>query len=183
MHHKYFLKDKLIAVGVLDVLDNCISSVYFFYDPEYKNLNLGKFSALNEINLVLDYNKKNQHILYYYMGYYIHSCQKMKYKAEYKPSQLLDPECFEYVDYEKCLLSLKKGEQEANTGYTTFIQKEKDEPIKDLNRFKIVFKKAQIIPLQEFIDLTNSDYPELVEILKTYCSLVGKECTNIYINL
>lgn len=27
----------------------------------------------------------------YITGYYIHTCQKMRYKAEYQPSQLLDP--------------------------------------------------------------------------------------------
>ena len=30
MHFKYFLQDKLIAVGVVDLLPNCLSSVYFF---------------------------------------------------------------------------------------------------------------------------------------------------------
>lgn len=26
-----------------------------------------------------------------YMGYYIRTCQKMRYKGDYSPSQLLDP--------------------------------------------------------------------------------------------
>lgn len=28
---------------------------------------------------------------YYYMGYYIHTCPKMRYKADYTPSELLCP--------------------------------------------------------------------------------------------
>lgn len=28
---------------------------------------------------------------YYYMGFYIHSCHKMRYKADYAPSDLLCP--------------------------------------------------------------------------------------------
>jgi len=31
------------------------------------------------------------------MGFYVHSCQKMKYKGQYKPSDLLCPENFEWV--------------------------------------------------------------------------------------
>ena len=30
-------------------------------------------------------------LAFYYMGYYIHSCPKMRYKAEYAPSELLCP--------------------------------------------------------------------------------------------
>ncbi|EST08139.1 Arginine-tRNA-protein transferase, N-terminal [Kalmanozyma brasiliensis GHG001] len=91
-HQEYRLDDKLIAVGVLDVLPNCVSSVYVFYDPEYNDWQLGKVSALQEIALTkrLGRLKAMHEITRYYMGFYIHTCQKMKYKAEYRPSQLLD---------------------------------------------------------------------------------------------
>ena len=45
-HQHYRLNGKLIAVGVIDILDNCVSSVYLFYDPDYSFLNLGTYSAL-----------------------------------------------------------------------------------------------------------------------------------------
>lgn len=32
----YYLKGKLIAVGVLDFVVNGVSSVYFFYEPSYR---------------------------------------------------------------------------------------------------------------------------------------------------
>ena len=91
-HQEYRLDGKLIAVGVLDILPKCTSSVYVFYDPEYNDLQLGKVSALQEITLTrrLSRLEAMQGIAYYYMGFYIHTCQKMKYKAEYRPSQLLD---------------------------------------------------------------------------------------------
>ena len=31
-------------------------------------------------------------LTHYYMGYYIHTCHKMRYKAGYRPSELLCPE-------------------------------------------------------------------------------------------
>jgi arginine-tRNA-protein transferase len=45
-HQQYRINGKLVAVGVIDILSNCVSSVYFFYDPDYQFLNLGTYSAL-----------------------------------------------------------------------------------------------------------------------------------------
>ena len=60
------------------------------------SLELGKYTALREIEWV----RRSNGISKYYLGYYIHSCQKMVYKAEYKPSQLLCPVHFRWVDFE-----------------------------------------------------------------------------------
>lgn len=80
-HMQYWLNNKLIGVNVIDILPNCLSSVYFFYDPDYSSLNLGTYSSLREIELVRKLNKFNSNIKYYYMGFYINSCIKMKYKG------------------------------------------------------------------------------------------------------
>lgn len=45
-HQQYLLDGKLIGVGVLDILPHCVSSKYFFYDPDYEFLSLGTYSAL-----------------------------------------------------------------------------------------------------------------------------------------
>jgi arginyl-tRNA---protein transferase len=90
-HHCYRLDGKLVAVGVLDLLPHAVSSVYLFYDPEYSHFDWGKLSALREIALA-----KESSYQYYYMGFYIHSCIKMRYKANYKPSYLLDPETYDW---------------------------------------------------------------------------------------
>lgn len=34
------------------------------------------------------------------MGFYIHSCPKMRYKGKYKPSYLLCPETYEWIPIE-----------------------------------------------------------------------------------
>lgn len=43
---------------------------------------------------------------YYYMGYYIHSCVKMKYKGDYKTQHVLDPETYEWHPLEGELRAL-----------------------------------------------------------------------------
>jgi len=45
-HQHYILDGKIIAVGVIDILPRCVSSVYFYYDPAYAFLTLGTYSAL-----------------------------------------------------------------------------------------------------------------------------------------
>ncbi len=101
-HQQYLINDKyLIAVGVIDVLPNCISSVYAFYDPVISHeLNLGKLTALYEIDWIKHAQRFRSNLKYYYLGYYIHSCQKMRYKAEYKPSDILCPVNRIWVDFE-----------------------------------------------------------------------------------
>jgi arginine-tRNA-protein transferase len=32
-HRQYVVDGRIVAVGVLDVLPHCVSSVYLFYDP------------------------------------------------------------------------------------------------------------------------------------------------------
>jgi arginine-tRNA-protein transferase len=56
-------------MAVLDILPNCVSSVYFMYDPEYAFLSLGKYSALREIALTQELEKKaSKDLHWYYMG-------------------------------------------------------------------------------------------------------------------
>jgi len=45
-HQHYVLDGKIIGVGVIDILPRCVSSVYFYYDPDYAFLTLGTYSAL-----------------------------------------------------------------------------------------------------------------------------------------
>ena len=90
-HQQYRIDGVLVAVGVVDILPKCLSSKYFFYEPAYAHLSLGKVSAIEEINFVLGERRERRcpDFEYYYMGYYIHDCKKMRYKAEYAPSEIL----------------------------------------------------------------------------------------------
>ena len=90
-HQQYVIDGQLVAVGVIDILPRCLSSKYLFWDPDFAFLSLGKYSALQEINWVKENQAYCPSLQYYYLGYYIHSCNKMRYKAAYRPSELLCP--------------------------------------------------------------------------------------------
>jgi len=81
----YFDKDKLIGVDLIDILEDGISSIYFYYDPDYSKFSLGKLSLLMQIKFAKQSNKK-----WIYLGYYVEGCPSLDYKAEYKPFVTLD---------------------------------------------------------------------------------------------
>ncbi|CAN6472287.1 unnamed protein product [Victoria cruziana] len=98
-HQQYLIDGKLVAVGVVDVLPRCLSSKYLFWDPDFAFLSLGKYSALQEITWVKETEILCPSIQYYYLGYYIHGCRKMRYKASYSPSELLCPLHYQWVPF------------------------------------------------------------------------------------
>lgn len=83
--HSLFLDGQLIASGFLDLGDKSLSSVYFFYDPDFARYSLGTLAILRELQYARD-----QKISYYYLGYYIAENQHMNYKARFSPHQLYD---------------------------------------------------------------------------------------------
>lgn len=93
-HHQYYLDGVLIAVGVIDILPECVSSVYFYYDPDYDFLSLGTYASLQEIALARELSKTCASLKNYYLGFYIPTCPKMRYKSGMKPSYLLCPESY-----------------------------------------------------------------------------------------
>ncbi|PIN21583.1 Arginyl-tRNA-protein transferase [Handroanthus impetiginosus] len=99
-HQQYVLDGRLIAVGVIDILPKCFSSKYLFWDPDFAFLSLGKYSALEEIKWITKNQAHCPSLQYYYLGYYTHSCSKMRYKAGYRPSELLCPRRYRWVPYD-----------------------------------------------------------------------------------
>jgi arginine-tRNA-protein transferase len=78
---------------LLAAVPRCLSSKYFFWDPDHAWLSLGRYGALREISWVASQHAAGAAAFrYYYLGFYIHSCPKMAYKAEYPPSELLCPQ-------------------------------------------------------------------------------------------
>ncbi|KAJ3521251.1 hypothetical protein NM688_g9040 [Phlebia brevispora] len=102
-HQLYRLDGELIAMGVIDILPSCVSSVYFMYNSKWDRFSLGKLSALREASIAREMHAAGAPgMQYLYMGFYIYSCQKMRYKGEYSPSFLADPEDYTWHPLEEC---------------------------------------------------------------------------------
>ncbi|KAL7787743.1 arginine-tRNA-protein transferase [Trichoderma ceciliae] len=90
-HQCYRLDGVLVAIGVLDLLPQCVSSVYFLYHESVHKFAPGKLGALYEIALAVEDGYR-----WWYPGFYIHSCPKMKYKIDYGPQYILDPDTLDW---------------------------------------------------------------------------------------
>ena len=80
-HVEYRIDGRLVMVDVVDVLPQCLSSVYFFYDPAFAFLSPGVVSALFEVERVQQIQRQLPQLKYVYLGFYIHTCPKMRYKV------------------------------------------------------------------------------------------------------
>jgi arginine-tRNA-protein transferase len=76
--------NKLLSVAVTDLLPTGLSAVYTFYDPERASDSPGVYSILLQIE-----EAKRLQLDWLYLGFWIPGCQKMEYKQEYRPLQLL----------------------------------------------------------------------------------------------
>ncbi|KAL6700312.1 arginine-tRNA-protein transferase [Trichoderma pleuroticola] len=100
-HQCYRLDGVLVAVGVLDLLPQCVSSVYFLYHESVHAFAPGKLGALYEIALAVEEGYR-----WWYPGFYIHSCPKMKYKIDYGPQYILDPDNLDWRPLDKTILDI-----------------------------------------------------------------------------
>lgn len=63
---------------------------------EFNFLTLGTYGTLREIDFIQDLCSTHPELNEYYMGFYIHTCQKMRYKGKLQPSYLLCPEIYSW---------------------------------------------------------------------------------------
>lgn len=75
---------KLLAVAVTDMLDQGMSALYTFYDPDDARRSLGVYAVIWQIRQTARSGKE-----WLYLGYWVEACRKMNYKIQYRPLEML----------------------------------------------------------------------------------------------
>ncbi|XP_072533593.1 arginyl-tRNA--protein transferase 1 isoform X3 [Salminus brasiliensis] len=169
-HQQYWLDGRIVAVGVIDILPSCVSSVYLYYHPDFASLSLGSYSALREIAFTRQLQKQSPKLCYYYLGFYIHSCPKMRYKGQYKPSDLLCPETYMWMPIERCIPRL---ETSAYARLNEDAQAGDARALKDLGR-ALVLHRRTVMPYAAYARKRKGSSDE--KEVEQYANLVGQTC-------
>ena len=89
---------KIIAVTLWDILPTSMESCYCYYDPDLSFLDLGVVTAIREIEYMKSFqNLIDKNFMYYSMGEMSLSCQKLRYKSNYCPIEIMDNYTGAYV--------------------------------------------------------------------------------------
>ena len=89
-------EDRLIAAVLIDRLDDGLSMVYSFFDPQERRRSLGNLMILDQIARVNSLELK-----YLYLGYWVKGSPKMDYKARFQPCEILGSEGWRLMETSK----------------------------------------------------------------------------------
>lgn len=82
----YFKGSELVGVALMDEVPEAVSLVYFYHHPQWRQDSPGIFSILNQICYA-----QRKGLQYAYLGYWIEANPSMRYKASFRPHEILAP--------------------------------------------------------------------------------------------
>ncbi len=93
MEIRYCLNGRLVGTGIVDIGQNWMNGVYFYFDPVESSRSLGTFNILTMIETCLKMD-----VSYLYLGYYIEEVAAMSYKDRFNPHYLYRDNCWQRVE-------------------------------------------------------------------------------------
>ena len=75
---------RLVACALTDVLQDGLSMVYSFFDPNLAHRSLGTYMILDHVAAA-----KAKRLPYVYLGYWVRGSRKMDYKSRFRPLEAL----------------------------------------------------------------------------------------------
>jgi hypothetical protein len=189
--HEYRLDGELIAISVLDVLPTRVASIYFFYDPDFRYLELGKLSALVEIYMVqqiAEFTRSYPELTtclprsvggalcrHWDANFYVHSCPQMNYKRSFQPSEVQCPTSGDWVKLDARILKLLDKDPQATLSNRQSIPSSNFGPMSliALQRVKIKLD-GRVLPCY-FGGLTEQSQRRCRIGMERYLMTVGKD--------
>jgi arginine-tRNA-protein transferase len=86
----YWIGDRLLGVGYVDVLAEGLSAIYFFHDPTEHGRSLGTLNILHMIEAA-----RGRGLSHVYLGYYVKGCRSLEYKARFRPNEVFKDAAWE----------------------------------------------------------------------------------------
>ena len=80
----FHLDGELVCVALVDILPAAMSAVYCYYEPKLRRRGLGVNAVLAQIELA-----RERAMPHLYLGYWIEGNASMRYKARYRPHEIL----------------------------------------------------------------------------------------------
>ncbi len=80
----YYVDERLVGVGYVDVLAEGLSAIYFYYDPAERHRSLGTFNVLSILA-----SAAQRGLPHVYLGYYVSGYRSLEYKARFRPCEVL----------------------------------------------------------------------------------------------
>lgn len=89
------MESTLRAAALVDVLEDGLSAVYSFYDPDVPERGLGTYAILALVE-----EARQRGLDHVYLGYWIAQSRKMAYKARFRPLEALTDNGWTPLDFE-----------------------------------------------------------------------------------